>query len=356
MELSELGFDSWFRRQWESMESSDEVVARVSAVNRDNYTILGERGEAQAELTGKILYTAESKVEMPTVGDWVLVQYFNDDTLAIIQNILPRKTVLKRKIAGKTVDFQLLAANIDTAFIMQSLDGNFNLRRLERYLVMIRDGGIQPVILLSKCDLIENTDLDEKLDIIRKMDYGCEAAAFSNVDGKGLKAIQSNLESGHTYCLLGSSGVGKTTLLNRLIGEDRFTVAEVRKKDSKGKHTTTARQLIQLPSGGLIIDTPGMRELGLFGVESGLDDTFGEIGALAQNCRYKDCTHTHEAGCAVREAVGVGRLDAGIYESYIKIRKESEHYNRSYLEKKRRDKEFGKMVKQYKKIIRKNEP
>ena len=345
MELKDLGFDPWFRDRSKHLEDGEGKVARIAAVHRDNYIVIGETGEVRAELTGKILYSAASRIDLPTVGDWVVVRYYDEGALAIIHDVLPRRTVLRRKVAGKTVDYQPLAANIDTAFIIQSADRDFNLRRLERYLVMVRDGGIRPVILLSKSDLIDKNEIKRKLEEIRKTDDKCDVIAFSNIDGRGMKTIRDALEPSRTYCLLGSSGVGKTTLLNKLIGEERFVVAEVREKSGKGKHVTTARQLIRLPNGSLIIDTPGMRELGIFGVDEGLEDTFDDIHALAQDCRYTDCTHTHEVGCAVRKAVEENRLDAGRYESYQKIRKESEYYSMSYLEKRRRDKSFGKMCK-----------
>lgn len=344
--LEALGFDDWFRGRLSRIESGDRRVARVTAVNRDNFLIHNEEGEVQAELTGKMLFGTESKTDLPAVGDWVLAQYVNEDTFAIIHEVLPRKNALRRKVAGKEVDFQVLAANIDTAFIMQSVDRDFNLRRLERYLVMIQESDIYPTILLSKCDLTDEADLNSKIEVVREIVGEYDLIPFSNETLVGLDEIQRALKSGHTACLLGSSGVGKTTLLNRLIGEERFAVDRVREKDGKGRHTTARRQLICLPTGGLIIDTPGMRELGLFDMDAGLSETFEDIHSIAQDCRFKDCTHTHEAGCAVLEAVKKGTLDGDRYQNYLKIKKEAAYYQMSYLEKRRRDKMFGKMVKQ----------
>jgi ribosome biogenesis GTPase len=357
MRLKELGFDDWFLAKVREPHPQEFSPARVTAVNKDNFLIRNETAEVSAEISGKLMYAAESSLDFPTVGDWVFVQYFNDNNLAIIHEILHRKSLLKRKMAGKNIDYQLIAANIDTAFIMQSLDANFNLRRLERYLIMVNHSNIEPVILLSKRDLISNTELQKKTAAAQNMnpahdkDYNYEIIAFSNKTGEGIDAIQSLISAGKTYCLLGSSGVGKTTLLNRLIGQDVFTTGAVREKDSRGRHITARRQLSILENGGMIIDTPGMRELGNIGVDTGIKETFSDIVTLARKCRFNDCTHTTESGCAVVQAVEEGHLTSGRYQNYIKVSKESEYHEMSYLEKRRKDKKFGKMVKEMKKVI-----
>jgi len=345
MKPEELGFDQWFRERLAAPLPSGLEIARVAAVNRDNYAIRNEAAEVPAELTGRLLYGSRTGFDLPVVGDWVYVQYFNENTLGIIHDILPRKSLLKRKKAGKKIEYQLIAANIDVAFIVQSLNLDFNLPRLERYLIMSNDSNIKPVILLSKCDLISTKERDKKIAAVEKTNAGYEIIAFSNKTGKGLEAIRSSIEKGKTYCLLGSSGVGKTTLINKLLGKDIFTTEPIRRNDDKGRHATARRQLIILDQGGLIIDTPGMRELGNIGVGNGLRSTFSDIASLAQHCRFKDCTHTEEPDCAVIKAAENGDLPTTRYQNYLKIRKESEFHEMSYLEKRKKDKKFGKMVK-----------
>jgi ribosome biogenesis GTPase len=352
MKLEDLGLNDWFKQKYKESLPLEHSLARITAVNKDNYLIRNEKAEIPAEVTGKLMYGAESNLDLPAVGDWVYVQYFNDATLAIIHKILPRKSLLKRKVAGKIIEYQLIASNIDIAFIVQSTDFDFNLRRLERYLIMANESHIKPVILLSKSDLISAEDLEQEINEIKRMNPDYEIIAFSNKTGEGLEKIQKILKHGQTYCLLGSSGVGKTTLLNRLIGKNIFATHDVRDKDGKGRHVTARRQLIILEQGGLIIDTPGMRELGNIEVETGLNVTFKDIFNLAQNCHFKDCTHITEPGCSVINAVKNGELSKKRYQNYLKIRKESEYYEMSYLEKRNRDKQFGKFIKTLKKTIK----
>jgi len=259
---------------------------------------------------------------LPAVGDWVYTQLFDDDSLAIIHDILPRKSLLRRKASGKKVEYQLIAANIDAAIIMQSLDSNFNLRRLERYLVMINEGRITPLIFLSKSDLISEDEIEKKKNEISKILPGVTIASFSNNSLSDIENIKTFFKPFKTYCLLGSSGVGKTTLLNNLIQKELFKTQPIREKDGRGKHTTTKRELIILENGSIIIDNPGMRELGVISNESGLGDTFNEIDELSTQCRYKNCTHTVETGCAVLAAVERGEISRERYNNYIKIYKE----------------------------------
>jgi ribosome biogenesis GTPase len=345
MEFEKLGFSDWFLKRSKEFQLHKYKLARVIAVNKDNFIIRNEEKEMPAEVTGKLLYGAESNLDLPTVGDWVHVQYFNDQTFAVIHRVFPRKSLLKRKVAGKKVEYQLIASNIDTAFIIQSVDFNFNLRRLERYLTMANDSDIQPVILLSKRDLVSNENLDGMISEIKSTNPGYDVIAFSNKTSEGLDEILAVLKYGKTYCLLGSSGVGKTTLINRLIGEEVFATDAVREKDGKGKHVTARRQLIVLDQWGLIIDTPGMRELGNIEISAGLNETFREIIDLAKECRFKNCMHIDEPGCSVIRAVEDGELSAKRYQNYLKIRRESDYYEMSYLEKRRKDRKFGRMVK-----------
>lgn len=340
-----MGFGHWFQDKIDSAKLDQYHIARVVAVNKDNYLLRNESNEVLAEITGKFMFRADSPLDYPAVGDWVYVKYFDNGSFAVIDELFPRKTVLKRKTSGKKIEFQLIAANIDTAFIMQSLDTNFNLRRLERYLAMINESNIRPIVLLSKSDLISLLDLEEKKCEIRTVMPEITFIAFSNLNHSGVEEIKAKLVAGETYCLLGSSGVGKTTLVNTLVGETLFDTQAVREKDGKGRHTTGRRQLHSIKNGALLVDTPGMRELGNIGIDSGLNATFDEIAEYSSQCRYTDCSHTQEDGCALLAAVHEGKISRDRYESYLRLRKESKHYEMSYLEKRRQDKKFGKMCK-----------
>ena len=351
--LDKLGYDEWLELKSKEYLKDGFSIARIIEVNKNNYKVNDGQHDIFAELSGKFLFSIENSIDYPTVGDWVVVQCFDNYSLAIIHHILPRKSLLKRKDPGKAVEFQLIAANIDYAFIMQSVDSNFNLNRLERYFVMINESKIQPIVILSKTDLISEDKLSEINDRIERFNDKYLFLPISNVTDDGIETLKKELQSCKTYCLLGSSGVGKTTLLNKLLGEQRFDVSEVRGKDSKGRHTTVSRQLIRLESGSIFIDTPGMRELGNFAIDIGLDETFDEIVSFSNQCRFKDCTHIHEEGCAVKEAVEQGIIDEDRYNNFLNIQKESAYYQMSYLEKRKKDKSFSKMVKNYKKLIRK---
>jgi ribosome biogenesis GTPase len=343
--LEKLGFGKWFQDHIDSVDLDRFDIARVMAVHKDSYTINKGEKDVFAELIGKLVFSAASPVDYPAVGDWVCANFYDENSVSIIHHVLPRKSLLKRKTPGKKIDFQLIAANIDVAFIVQSLDINFNLRRLERYLVMVKESRIEPVVLLSKSDLCEAEDIAQRVAQIHKIMPSLHVQPFSNKDQSGLKKIKDLLSARKTYCLLGSSGVGKTSLLNNLVGGSVFITKSVREKDSKGRHATTHRQLITLDCGAMLIDTPGMRELGNFSVATGIDETFSEISELSEQCQFNDCTHAKEKGCAVRKAVENGELSSKRYQSYLKMKKESIFNEMSYLEKRKKDRQFGKMCK-----------
>jgi len=326
-------------------------IARISAVDRGSYLIRNETREVPAELAGKFSYQIESPVDLPCVGDWVTVQYYNDDTEAIIHGVFPRKTFLRRKTAGENVDLQMIAANIDSAFIVQSCHFDFNPRRMDRYLVMAADGKVEPIVILTKTDLISHDELEQKLAITKSTAIKARVLALSNISGVGLEEFQEILVPGRTYCLLGSSGVGKTTLINRLIGQDAFDTKAV-SGTGEGTHATARRQLIVLSQGAMLIDTPGMRELGLLGVSDGLNQGFEDILLLSESCRYSNCSHEHESGCAVRAAAKNGKLNEDRYSSYIKLKKESEYHEMSYIDKRKKDRAFGRFIKSAKKQIK----
>jgi len=343
--LEKIGFGQWFQDQVDPSDLEKFDIARVIAVHRDRYVVHNGKNDIAAELIGKLLFNTESPMDMPAVGDWVLVTLYDQDTFSIIHHVLPRKSLLKRKTPGKKVEIQMIAANIDEALILQSLDKDLNLRKLERYLVMVKDSNIMPIILLSKSDLLCKQDVENHITEIYNIMPSLHVQAFSNKNATDLKNINERLVPGKTYCLLGDSGVGKTSLLNNLIGDDIFSTNAVRQKDAKGRHTTTHRQLIRLANDALLIDTPGMREIGNFFVETGIDETFSEILALSEKCQFNDCKHINEKDCAVLKAVETGTLSEKRYLNFIKMKKEASYNEMSYLEKKQKDKQFGKLCK-----------
>ena len=351
MKLSDIGFDDWFEAHLGDIRHEGQAIARVSAVDRNSYIIRNEIREVPAELAGKFYFHVESSVDLPCVGDWVTVQYHNDDTAAIIHGVFPRRTFLRRKSAGVEVNYQMIAANIDVAFIVQSCHFDFNLPRLNRYLVMAADGHVEPIVILAKTDLISPDELQEKLASIREAGITTRVIALSNITGSGFDEFNQVLIPGRTHCLLGSSGVGKSTLINHLMGRNDLDTKAV-SGTGEGKHTTSRRQLIVLDKGVMFIDTPGMRELGLLGAGDGVNKGFEDIIEFSMVCRYADCSHTQESGCAILAAITNGELSQERYDSYLKLKKESEHYEMSYLDKRKKDKAFGRFVKTVKKNMK----
>jgi len=345
MELKDLGFNQWFQERKEVPQIPDCRVARVTEVNRDSYLVRDENSEVIAELIGSLMFSADSSMDLPSVGDWAFVQYHNDDTFALIHGLFPRKSLLRRKTSGRKIDYQMIASNIDVAFIVQSCDFDFNVRRLERYLVMVNEGRIEPILLLTKSDLVSPEKMDQRISEVRHSNINCKVIALSNRTGFGQDHVRQVLEAGKTYCLIGSSGVGKTTLLNHLIGRDLFETKTVRDHDGKGRHATSRRQLIILDQGAMLIDTPGMRELGNIGVNSGIDGSFSDIVELSRGCRFTNCTHTNEIGCSLLTAIENGELSEERYRSYLKLFRESEYYQMSYVEKRKKDRKFGQFIK-----------
>lgn len=327
-------------------------IARVCSVHKDRYLVKNENGDFIAELLGNMRFTATKNTDFPAVGDWVIISEYDEDK-ALIHALAPRQNYLERQTAGKHGEKQLIAANIDMAFIIQSVGHDFNLNRLERYLTICNKAGIHSMILLNKTDLIDEGELKSLTGIVNKRLKDTEVLAISNQSGKGLEKLSNIIRKGHTYCLLGSSGVGKSTLINKLSAEELMKTGSISDSTSKGKHVTSHRELFVLKNGGIIIDNPGMREVGIADAGTGLEETFEIILEYAGSCKYKDCSHTVEKGCAVIEAVENGEIDGDAYRNYIKMEKEKDHFESTVAEKRQNDKDFGKMMKNFKKDVKK---
>ncbi len=319
MLLEQLGADAGILSQFASFAADGCVLGRVAVSIRDEYRVLTEAGEWRAEPTGALLYGAASQADLPVVGDWVALRAIGGGE-AVVQAVLPRRTKFSRRAAGTREDEQALAANVDTALLVTGLDGDFNPRRIERYLTLAIEAGAEPVVVLSKADLC--ADLAGAVREATRIARGRRVAAISSLSDEGVAALGGVIAPRRTFVLLGSSGAGKSTLLNRLAGEERLRTGTVRESDSRGRHTTTHRELIVLASGAILIDTPGMRELQLWAGREALDETFDEIAELATRCRFGDCSHRVEGGCAVRQALEAGELDPARWENYRKLQGE----------------------------------
>ena len=326
-------------------------VARVAAVDRDQLLLLDEAGAFRAKLSGKFLHEATSSAARPCVGDWVCVEKAPGGSFAIVHGVLERRTGLGRTAAGEPVELQRIAANVDVVFIVQSCHYDFNLKRLERYLVMVREGGATPCVLLTKTDLVDPAVLAGQLDEIRGAGIDAPVRTLSNVTQTGVDELRADLATGKTYCFVGSSGVGKSTLINGLLGRDVLDTKRV-SGTGEGRHTTVRRELLVLDNGAMVIDNPGMRELGILGADSGIEASFPDVVELSSRCRFRDCTHANEPGCAVREAIEAGELDVGYYENFRKLESESAYLQMSYAEKRKKERDFGKFIKSVKKTLK----
>ncbi len=326
------------------MNQSGFVKALVIAEHKERYIVQIREQTYQAEITGQLRFTATSPEDFPTVGDSVKVNVLDDRT-AIIISIDPRKTQLKRKAVAKASQGQMIAANIDCAFIMQSVGHDFNLNRLQRYLSICFEAGIEPVIILSKIDLLEANELTEYQKAIQERIEMTRLIPLSSQNGAGTSDLIELLTPGKTYCFLGSSGVGKSSLVNFLMQTSVMATKGISDVTNKGKHTTSYRHLFTLPNGSRVIDTPGMRELGMTDMSQGIEMTFSRIVEQAQQCKFKDCRHEDEPGCAIRAAIDAGILSAEAYENYLKLKLEEARFSSSKHEKRRKDRAQGKFYK-----------
>ncbi|HLM55068.1 MAG TPA: ribosome small subunit-dependent GTPase A [Pyrinomonadaceae bacterium] len=321
--LEEYGWSEHFARAFEPLAAAGFEPGRVFLQHNRAYVLYTASGETPAETTGRLRFHAAGAEDLPAVGDWVALRRTPDEDKAKIHEILPRRSKFSRKAAGRETEEQIVAANVDTVFLVTGLDDDYNLRRLERYLIMAFESGAYPVVLLNKADLVP--DAEEKRREVEQVAPGVPVFFLSAKRGEGVEQLTGFLGLGRTVALMGSSGVGKSTIVNRLLGSEVQRTQEVRLSDAKGRHTTTHRELFVLPSGGLVLDTPGMRELQLLVSERGLRETFEEIEEIASQCRFSDCRHEGEPGCAVREALEAGALDAERYRNYRKMEAEMRH-------------------------------
>jgi len=342
-DLESLGWSEFFESAFQPYRERGHFAGRVVLEERGAYRLYTEQAEVSARVRGKLRYDSESAADFPAVGDWVAISRRERDGLNQIQAVLPRRSKFSRKTAGANSEEQVVAANVDIVFLVQGLDHDFNLRRLERYLVAAFESNAAPVVILNKADLCE--DVEKKTSEAESVAPGTPVHAISAVSGDGLDALDQYVLPGVTVAFLGSSGAGKSTLINRIVGEEIQKTAEVREHDSRGRHTTTRRELIVLKTGGLLIDTPGMRELQMWDASGSLDLAFSDVQSIAAACYFSDCSHQNEPGCAVREALEDGSLDRGRYESYTKMEKEMEYLDsrmdtRLNLKRKSREKKI----------------
>ncbi|MEK3888574.1 ribosome small subunit-dependent GTPase A [Bacillus sp. FSL K6-3431] len=326
MNLQTLGWDHFFENECKIYIKEGYTAGRVALEHKRMYRVLAEDGEVLAEVSGKLRFHAAGRGDYPAVGDWVLMTLRREEGKATIHKVLPRKSKFSRKVAGVTTEEQIVATNVDTVFIVAALNSDFNVRRIERYILTTWESGANPVIVLSKADLCD--DVDKKVRETEAVAIGVPIHVVSAEQKVGLEALAIYMGEGRTVALLGSSGVGKSTLVNAFTGIETLKTSEIREDDDKGRHTTTHRELIVLDQGGILIDTPGMRELQLWEADTGLSQGFSDIEELASHCKFRDCQHHGEPGCSVGEAIDEGKLDSDRYESYLKLQKELAYLNR----------------------------
>jgi len=343
MKLEDLGYNSFFESKWKTSGVDNYSIARVVAEYKGAYRVRNTNNEFLAKITGRQMFNALSREDYPAVGDWVAITEL-DSEQAVIHEVLPRKTSLRRKYSNKD-ETQVVATNIDVAFVVESVDRDYNLNRFERYFAITNDGNIKPAIVLNKIDLISQAKLNLKKAEIKNRFNDITVIPTNTITNEGLEELSAYIKKGKTYCFLGSSGVGKSSLINKLLGRDAIKINEISHHTGRGRHTTAGREMYFLENGGIVIDNPGMREIGMPDSNAGIEDVFEEIAALSKRCNFRDCTHTHEPGCAVLRAIKSNELNESKYLNYLKLKREAEYYKKTELEKKRKDRQFGKYVK-----------
>lgn len=353
MKLEDLGYNDKLESFRIENNLKDFEIGRVVSEHKERYIVKTEKGEFEAEITGNLRFSAKSREDFPAVGDWVALTIYDSD-FSIIQKILPRFSIISRQAVGQFGEIQIIATNIDYALLIQAVDRDFNINRLERYLTICFSSHVSPIIVLTKIDLINEQVKSEIIESINQRIKNIPIFAISNETQDGYEALKLVIEKGKTFCMLGSSGVGKSTLLNNLSGRNLMKTDSISQSTSKGRHITSHRELIVLENGGILVDNPGIREVGIIDNTDGLETTFDIIFRLSKQCKFKDCTHTSEIGCSILEAIENGELDKSSYENYLKMEKEKIHFESSVVERRKKDKGFGKMIKNYKKDMNKN--
>jgi ribosome biogenesis GTPase / thiamine phosphate phosphatase len=351
MNLSDLGLTSQHITYIKENKLSDFSVGRITQEHRERYIVSTGDNEYEAEITGNLRFSARSRADFPAVGDWVTMTIYDSD-LAIIHEILPRRSVLERQAVGKFGEIQIISANIDVAFIVQAINNNFSINRLERYLAICYSAHIEPVLVISKIDLSAGNEISAAIAALEKRDKKVKYILLSNMTLAGLDQVLGLIQKGKTYCVVGSSGVGKSTLINNLLKKNILKTGSISLSTNKGRHISDHRELFVLENGGIIIDTPGMKELGMTDNAEGIKTTFQEICDLSLKCRFPDCKHINETGCAVIEALDMGIIDQDSLDNFRKIQMEQKRFQTTVAEKRKKDKEFGKMLKNYKKDMK----
>jgi len=323
--ITDFGWNAYFETQYKGSNTS-YVPGRITSQYPHYYDVITNKGQFLAKLSGKFIHESETKSQLPAVGDWVCVQEFPADSHAIIHHLLPRKTVLSRKSAGKQIEEQVIATNIDILCIVTGLDANYNIHRMERYVTLCSESKITPLLIMNKSDLLSSREA--VLSELKRGFYQTETLFLSTYTGEGLEQLKTYLSKGITTAFVGSSGVGKSSIINALIGKDLLAVTSVRGKDSRGRHTTSRKQMLLTENGAIVIDTPGMREVALWCTEEGLEDTFSDIKELSKKCRFSNCSHQSEPGCHVIHAMDQGNLSDERLKNYLKMKKEIEYNQR----------------------------